>query len=127
MVGGVELEIAPIPAHAAIAVALVGIGFLIERLFHCPVMRKVDDLPCGIVEDGGRRAPRDSRFGIVIGSVLSGDDGEGDIALVEQPAFVEREAFAHWRSLREPSDRATRRQPHRREFHKSARHVTKIS
>ena len=72
-VGLGQLQVAPVPADAARAVALRGVLVAVERAFDRPVVRQVEAAPGRVVEVGGRRAPGAVGLAVVVAHAVALD------------------------------------------------------
>ena len=90
VVGPREQKRVAIPGDAALAITLIDISILIERLGTGEIVRQGDVGPCAVIIIHRGRAERIARLGRVICLVMRHQRRHGDIAFVEAPALVER-------------------------------------
>src|SRR5439155_6424283 len=88
-----QREALAVPADALWMITLVAVGILIERLLDDEIVRQVEDAPAAIVILGPRWTGR--RSGLRIAVSLAGlRVRQVDIAAIEAPTFVKRQAVA---------------------------------
>ena len=90
-IGGIDLEVAPIPTDSTGSISLGNVGFWVERCFRGPVVREIQFPPVGIIVNRSGCSAGRSGFGIEVGDLVAVDHREGDISQIKQPSAIQRE------------------------------------
>ena len=107
MIGGIQFEGPPIPPDAARTVAFLLFRFRIERLFHRPIMRQVDQAPALVIIPAGRRAPGVPCLGVVIRQIrtvwrdalAARKRFQGNVSKMKTPTLIQGKGFPQNRGI----------------------------